>query len=372
MSGPLEGFTILDLGTLTPGKYCSCLLADLGADVVRIERPSPSPDLSDEDLVLNQGKRSMTLNLRTETGRNILFRLADTADVVLESNRPGVADRNGVGCDALRKRNPRIVYCALSGYGATGPQQQAPGYDLIFSAQCGMLAALTGENARPLPPGTYLADGVSGLTAAYAIVAALLARERHGDGAYIDLAMHDSLFALLAVSHGVRRPGETPLEAPNAPTYAIYPAAAGTWLALGAIRPASARALFEHLGRPDLGERDADESAVENFLTRVFADKPAQEWVAELTPLDVEVAPVNTPLDAYDDPQLRARGMIRRATHPDVGSIETIRPALTLDSVGQPGALRPAPGIGADTETILRELGFDIGEVDALRAEGVV
>jgi CoA:oxalate CoA-transferase len=186
----------------------------------------------------------MTLNLRSDEGRNVFLKLAHAADVVLESNRPGVADRNGVGYQSVRAGNPRIVYCALSGYGASGPEQHRPGYDLIFAAQCGMLAALTGKHARPLPPGTYLADGVSGLTAAYAIAVALLAREREGRGSYVDLAMHDSLFALLAVSHGVRRPGERPAPPAYTPTYAVYPAAAGTWLALGAIRPASARALL--------------------------------------------------------------------------------------------------------------------------------
>lgn len=369
MSGPLTGLTVLDVGTLTPGKYCSCLLADLGADVIRIERPPPSPGVSDEDLALNQGKRSMTLNLRSDAGRDIFLRLAESADVILESNRPGVADRNGFGHEAVQARNPRAVYCALSGYGASGPQRQAPGYDLIFAAQCGMLAALTGEDARPVPPGTYLADAVSGLTAAYAIVVALLARERTGQGTYLDLAMHDSLFALLAVSHGAKRPGEQAAAPERTPTYAVYPAAADSWLALGAIRPASARALFAHLGRPDLGEDGADPAVVERFLTTAFAAKTARDWVAELAPLDVEAAPVNTPLEAYDDPQLRARGMIGRSVDPDAGVIETIRPAPALDRVLPRAPPAPAPEVGADTEAVLRELGLDIVE---LRARGVV
>lgn len=370
MIAPLAGITVLDMGTLTPGKYCSCLLADLGAEVVRIERPSSSVDVSDEDLALNQGKRSMTLNLRSDAGRDVFLRLAEAADVILESNRPGVADRNGFGYEAVRARNPRIVYCALSGFGASGPQSQAPGYDLIFAAQSGMLAALTGERARPVPPGTYLADGVSGLTAAHAIVVALLARERDRRGAYLDLAMQDSLFALLAVSHGVKR--QQPSPRPNTPTYAVYPAAAGTWLALAAIRPASAHRLFAHLGRPDLGEVDADPTEVESFLASAFGVKTARDWVAELAPLDVEAAPVNSPLDAYDDPQLRARGMVGRSEHPDAGVIETIRPALTLDHSVLRTVAAPAPRVGADTEAILRELGFEPGEIAELRERGTV
>jgi alpha-methylacyl-CoA racemase len=370
MRAPLDGLTVLDVGTLTPGKYASRLLADLGADVIRIERPQPSQPVSDEDLALNQNKCSMTLNLRSDAGRTVFLTLAERADVILESNRPGVADRNGVGYAAVRARNARIVYCALSGYGATGPQRLAPGYDLIFAAQCGMLAALTGRHPRPLPPDAYLADGIAGLTAAYAIVAALLARERHGDGTFVDLAMHDSLFALLAVSHGVRRSRDRPESSGDAPTYSVYPAAAGTWLALAAIRPASARALFDHLGQSALSEPGTDPGVIAALLTEAFRAKRAEAWVAELAPLDVEVAVVNAPLDAYDDEQLRARGMIERSAHPQAGSIETIRPALIPDRA-EPG-VRPAPRIGADTDAILGELGYDDEAIASMHRSGDV
>jgi alpha-methylacyl-CoA racemase len=372
MRAPLDGFTVLDVGTLTPGKYASLLLADLGADVIRIERPQPAGPVSDEDLALNRNKRSMTMNLRSDAGRAAFLTLAERADVILESNRPGVADRNGVGYAAVYARNARIVYCALSGYGASGPQRLAPGYDLIFAAQCGMLAALTGRHPRPLPPDTYLADGISGLTAAHAIVAALLARERHGDGAYVDLAMHDSLFALLAVSHGVRRSRDRPASSGETPTYAVYPAAAGTWLALAAIRPVSVRALFTHLGRQDLSEPGTDPALIAAFLMEAFRAKPAEAWASELTPLDVEVAVVNAPLDAYDDEQLRARGMIERSEHPDAGSIETIRPALMLDRAHPRGTGRPAPRIGADTDAILSALGYANEAIAELHRTGDV
>lgn len=374
MNAPLAGVRVLDVGTLTPGKYCGLLLADLGADVLRVERPQPAATVSDEDLALNQGKRSMTLNLRADAGRELFLTLAGGSDVVLESHRPGVADRLGIGYAAVRSRRPRVVYCSLSGYGASGPQSQAAGYDLIFAAQCGMLQALTGRSPRL--PATYLADSVSGLTAAYAIVTALFARERSGTGTWIDLAMHDSLFALLAVSHGVRRPARRQAggdggTAAVAPTYAIYPAADGTWLALAAIRPASAAALFAHLGRPDLGMPEADPQQVARFLGSAFAAKPAGDWVRELAPLDVEAASVNDPLAAYDDEQLAARGMVARASHPEAGVFETIRPALRTGAGGGHAA-GPAPRVGADTDAILAELGCDAGTVARLHATGVV
>ncbi len=370
MNQPLGGFTLLDVGTMTPGKYCSHLLAELGADVIRIERPAGyDRPLDDEDLVLNQGKRSVTLNLRSDAGRDIFLRLAERADVILESNRPGAADRNGFGYEAVRHRQPGIVYCALSGYGATGPQSQAPGYDLIFMAQSGMLRALTGANV-PAVPRAYLADGVAGLTAALAIVVALLGREREGGGAgcFLDLAMQDALFAQLAVSTGPIPPDARPADAPDSPTYQVYEAAGGTWLALGAIRPSSVLALFESLGRVDLAHGEAAE--VRSFLTETFASKTAREWVAQLAPLDVEIAPVNGPLEAFADPQLRAREMIGQAEHARTGAFEFIRPALT--SWRTAGNARPAPRIGEHTEAVLGSLGFQSQDIRQLRAQGVV
>jgi crotonobetainyl-CoA:carnitine CoA-transferase CaiB-like acyl-CoA transferase len=368
---PLAGFSILDVGTMTPGKYCSYLLADLGADVIRVERPISSPRaLDDEDLVLNQGKRSMTINLRSPAGLGLFLRLAEAADVVLESNRPGTADRNGFGFSAVHERNPQIVYCALSGYGATGPLSQAPGYDLIFAAQSGMLRALTGRHA-PLLPGTYLADGVAGLTAAYAIIAALLGRERSGEGTFIDLAMHDSIFALLAVSHGVRRPGAHAEAAEAEPVYELYAAADGTYLALGAIRPSSARALFDNLGRPELASGDVDAAEIRSFLTETFAARRAEAWVEALAPLDVEIARVNEPLEAFDDPQLKARNMIGQSTHREAGDFENIQPPLILERTID-RQLTPAPAIGEDTEAILKSLGLDERAINELADEGAI
>lgn len=378
MNKPLENFTVLDLGTMTPGKYCSYLLADLGASVIRIERPVvDSLPVDDEDLVLNQGKRSMTLNLRSEAGRDLYFRLAETADVVVESNRPGTADRNGFGYAAVQAQNPGIIYCALSGYGATGPQSQAPGYDLIFTAQSGMLRALSGNQAAPVAPDAYLADGVAGLTAAYSILAALLGKQRSSDGSkgmFIDLAMHDSIFAMLAVSHGLKKPADHQLAAQfPMPTYTVYPAAENTFIALGAIRPSSSRALFEELGNAALAGRSADPEDVATFLRQTFITKPADAWVAQLSPMDIEIASVNNPSQAFDDPQLVARGMIGHAIHPEQGEIEFIQPPLVAArGTGDAHALGPAPRISADTQEILQALGVDDETLTDLREQGIV
>jgi crotonobetainyl-CoA:carnitine CoA-transferase CaiB-like acyl-CoA transferase len=368
---PLAGVRVLDVGTLTPGKYCTYLLAGLGADVTRVERPLANPRrIDDEDLILNQGKHSVSLNLRTEAGRAQFLELAERTDVIVEGNRPGTADRNGFGYDAVRGRNEKIVYCALSGYGATGPLSQSPGYDLIFLALCGLMSTLTGKDAAPSAPQTYLADGVTGMSAACAIVVALFARERTGHGTFLDLAMLDSAFSLLAVSHGVRRQDGEPAQPGAEPTYDVYAAADGTHVSLGAIRRSSTAALFTHLGRPDLAEPGrADESQL--FLEETFRAKPADAWVAELSPLDIEIGRVNSPSEAFDHPQLRDRGMIGKAHHVDVGEFEFIRSSL-VTATGGAQTLRPAPRVGEHTEQVLEALGVDQSRLAALRNDGII
>lgn len=371
MTRPLAGVQVLDVGTLTPGKYCSYLLAGLGADVVRVERPVARPrPVDDEDLILNQGKRSIGLNLRTEAGRALFLDLAERADVILEGNRPGTADRNGFGYDAVRRRNEAIIYCALSGYGASGPLSQSPGYDLIFLGLSGLMSTLTSRDEPPSVPQTYLADGVSGMSAACAIVVALFARERTGRGAFLDLAMFDSAFSLLGVSHGVRRLDAAAAQPDSGPTYDVYAAADGTSVVLGAIRPASTETLFTHLGRPDLaGPGRADEAR--RFLQESFRTKPADTWVAELSPLDIEIGRVNSPAEAFDHPQLRQRGMIGAAHHADAGDFEFIRSSLAVATDGTQ-KLTPAPRVGEHTEQVLASLAVDQTRMAALRSDGVI
>lgn len=370
--GQLDGVTILDVGTLTPGKYCTYLLAELGADVIRVERPvSTTRPVDDEDLILNQGKRSVTLNLRTDAGKDLFLRLAAGADVVIEGNRPGTADRNGFGYQAVKQHNERIIYCALSGYGATGPLSQAPAYDLIFLGLSGLLQALTGSATTPPNPQAYLADAVSGLTAAYAVSAALFTRERTGQGTFIDLAMLDNTFSLLAASHGIRKkPDVIPPDQTASPLYDVYLAAEDTYLVLCAIRASSRQALFDHLGRPQLAET-TDSGEMRSFLRQTFLQKHADAWVAELAPLDIEIGRVNRPGEAFDHPQLRQRGMIGTTNHPDSGEFEFIRPSVKAVS-GADKASTPAPRIGENTEEVLQSIGVDEAQLSTLRDEGAI
>jgi|TARA_Y100000310_G_scaffold338477_1_gene428220 crotonobetainyl-CoA:carnitine CoA-transferase CaiB-like acyl-CoA transferase len=372
MTGSLDGITILDVGTLTPGKYCTYLLANLGAEVIRVERPvSTVRPVDDEDLILNQGKRSVTLNLRSDAGKDLYLRLAAGADVVIEGNRPGTADRNGFGYQAVKQHNERIIYCAVSGYGATGPLSQAPAYDLIFLGLSGLLQALGGSDATPPNPEAYLADGVSGLTAAYAVTAALFTRERTRRGTFIDLSMLDNTFSLLAVSHGTRKkPDAVPVTETASPLYDVYPAAEDSYLVLCAIRESSRKALFSHLGRPELtGTSDSDE--MHAFLREAFRAKHADVWVAELAPLDIEIGKVNRPDEAFDHLQLRDRGMIGTTSHPDVGEFEFIRPSVKAVSDTE-STSTPAPRIGENTEEVLRTIGVDESQLSVLRDEGAI
>jgi crotonobetainyl-CoA:carnitine CoA-transferase CaiB-like acyl-CoA transferase len=380
MELPLDGVSVLDIGTLTPGKFCSTILADMGASVLRVERPGAGRALSDEDLVLNRNKKSMTLDLRSDAGRDILCRLAERNDVVIESYRPGVTRRLGIEYETLKRRNSRLVYCSLSGFGQDGPSAKRPGYDLMFVAASGLLSAIAGADRPPFVPGAYLADAVSGVMAAVAICGAMVRQRATGDGCRIDLAMLDSVFSLLSVSHGVLHVGAKHGEEPGAdasPFYNVYQAADGRYLALAAIRSESRRSLCRELGRPELGEHEpanAQERAdVFAFLDRAFKQDSAAAWISRLVPLDIEVAPVNRPQEAFEDPQLIARGLVVNDSHPRVpGGFRRIGNPIRTSSKAKLHQFAPAPLPGQDTEEVLRGLGCQQSEIEALREHGVI
>jgi alpha-methylacyl-CoA racemase len=376
MKLPLDGIVVLDIGTLTPGKFCTSLLADMGASVLRIERPAArSNTISQEDLALNYGKRSLTLNLRAEPGREILLRLARRCGAAIEGYRPGVTKRLGIDYASLSALNPRLVYCSLSGFGQTGPMAKRPGYDLLFVAQSGLLGAIAENGRAPAIPGAYLSDAVSGITAALAISAALVEVEKTGSGRYVDLAMLDSVFALLSVSHGVLgNPDSTAADTYASPFYGIYATADERYVAVSAIRAESARALCRELGRPEMaqweGGKEPEHAEVSAFLSEAFKRAPASEWLSRLSALDIEIAPVNTPYEAFADPQLVARGMVREDFHPADGTFKRIATPVRFSADRADSV--PAPLIGQHSEEVLLELGYTQAEIEGLREQGVV
>lgn len=378
---PLEGIKIIDLGTMTPGKYCTFILADLGAEVIRVERPaSQSQTIDDESLILNRNKKSLTLNLKEDQAAQIFHRLAQDADVIIESNRPGSTARLGIDYDSIREINPAIIYVSLSGFGQDGPYSQLPGFDMIFLALGGLLGLLGRDCIPPIVPGIWISDTCSGLLAVVGILTAVIARKNTGKGQYLDLAMLDSVLYQLAAVSGFRKSSgefaqEDMINSPVNPGYNIYETADGKYLALGTFRTQSWRALCQAIDRSDLIDQQwaAGDKRVEtiSIFQEAFRTKNRDEWCQQLRDLDIEAAPVNSLGETFDDPQVLHRQMVIDVEHPIAGQMRQI--GLPFKFSETPGQIRhPAPFIGQDTEAILMEIGYDETEIGGFRAAEVI
>ena len=353
---PLTGIRILDLSRLLPGPYCSQLLADLGAEVIKVETPLAGDyaRMAPEELgfggifeSVNHGKRSIAVDYRRPGGRDLVLQLVRTADVFLESSRPGVLERRGLGPVVVRDVNPAIVYCSLSGFGQTGPYRDRPAHDIDYLAISGVLSLLAPVGAPPPPPGLQLADIAAGTLAASRILAALVARERMGHGAYIDLAVIDTLVGWLGtLGSGVASAGSKPGPMSGAyPCYRTYQAADGRWLAVGALEPPFWAAFCTGLGREDLVPRQFDSDAAAEVAAAI-ARLDSAEWLVRFE-ADACVARVNLPREALEDRHVR----VRAADHP---------------------SLAPAPRLGADTDDVLAEAGIAPAVVQQLMHRGVI
>lgn len=382
---PLRGFRILDLTRLLPGAFTTALLADLGAEVLNVEQPGTGDpmrayrprvgDASAYTWVVDRNKRSVAVNLRTPEGVAIIRRLAAGHDAVIESFRPGVAERLGIGYEALGDVNPALVYCSLSGYGATGPLASHAGHDLNYIGRAG-LVSITGVDGRPAIPGTQVADLGGALFAASGLLAALLDAQRTGRGRHVDVALADAAFALLAVpaaehlaDGSLAGPGDSLLTG-RYPAYAVYDCADGRHLSVAALEPPFWRAVCEGVGRPDLEPTAPDPSAFPVWRA-IFASRTRDEWLAVLGGPDTCVGPVNDMREAMADPQLRARGMVRTVDGPT--GEETLQIGTAVKFAGaEPPAPAPAPALGDATREVLSEIGYPDDEIERLLAEGVV
>jgi len=381
---PLAGIRVLDLSRLLPGPWCSLLLADLGAEVIKVETPLAGDyaRIAPAELgfggvfeAVNRGKRSIAVNYRLPRGREIVLRLAATADVFLEASMPGQLARRGLGEAAIRAVNPRIVYCSLSGYGQVGPYRDRPGHDLDYLAIGGLLALLGPAGARPVPPGLQIADMAGGTLAALEILAALFRRERTGEGTVLDVAILDAIAGWLGpLGAGAATAGVVPGPLAGAfPCYAVYPAADGAFLALGALEPQFWVAFCRAVDREDLVPRQYDSTAIPD-VAAILASRSRAAWLADLGD-DSCIAPVNTPAEARRDPHLRARGMVAGTGD----AVHMVSPLRAAAGGGQaPGGgdgdvdERPAPGLGDDTLAVLADAGYPDAEVRALLDAGVV
>jgi crotonobetainyl-CoA:carnitine CoA-transferase CaiB-like acyl-CoA transferase len=393
---PLEGVRVLDLSRLLPGGFCSLLLSDFGADVVKVEdtgmgdyvrwaapayegaEPSAASALF---LALNRGKRSVRVDLKQEGGREVLRRLARDADVLLESFRPGVLDRLGVGYERLREENPRLVWCAITGYGQDGPFRDRAGHDVNYLARMGLLG-MTGEpDGPPVQAAGQIADlGGGALMAAFGILAALRERDRSGEGQLVDVSMADGALSWLAmVAARFFADGAVPARgslelAGGLLCYRPYRCADG-WVALGALEPKFWRAWCEGVGREDLVERQFDPpgSDAHAEAEAVFAGRTRAEWEAFNAEHDCCLEPVLALDEALESELVRARGMVAELEQP--GAARPVRllgvPVKLSRTPGDP-AQAPGPGLGQDTDAVLAEAGFSADEVERLKADGAV
>lgn len=353
---PLAGLRVLDLSRLLPGPYCSLLLAQLGAEVIKVETPLAGdyarmapPELGFGGVfeALNRGKRSVAIDYRKPAGRDLVLRLAASADVFLESSRPGRLERCGLGAVTLRALEPSLVYCSISGYGQAGPRRDAPGHDIDYLAVSGVLSLLGAAGAPPMPAGVQLADIAAGTFAAARILAALVRRALTGHGCYLDVAAIDGPVSWLGTLGDAvdRSPSEAGPMRGAYPCYATYRAADGRWLAVGALEVPFWRAFCAGLGREDLASRQFDPAAIADVGAEV-AGRSSREWLDRFSP-EACVALVRTPAEALADTYVATRGFGRRP--------ET-----------------PAPRLGADTAVVLAEAGVPAPEIGRLAARGVL
>ena len=386
MTGPLARTTVLDLSSVGPAARAAAWLADYGACVIKV-----APVAKDAAAQITppahaysggRGMQRIHLDLKSDAGRETFLRLAERSDVVIESFRPGVVGRLGVGYDDVKSRNPRIVYCSTSGYGQTGPWSQWAGHDLNYLAVSGYLHnSERAEGGKPPVPGATVADSAGGgLHAVAAILSALVAREHTGDGSYVDVSVADGMLSLMALQVDEHLatgrdagPGTAPLGGRYA-CYDTYAAADGRWLAVAAIEPRFWANLCRLLGLDQLTDSQYDADAQDDIraaLATRFATKTRDEWVAELAPADTCVAPVLSPAEAASAEQFTERGAVATA-HPATGE-----PAFRQLSPLLAGARREASydvpdRTQTDTDAVLTDAGFDGDEIAKLRADGVI
>ncbi|MBX3155989.1 MAG: CoA transferase [Deltaproteobacteria bacterium] len=378
----LRGIRVLDLSRLLPGPYLTMVLADMGADVVKVEDPRVGDylrafppakgGLSGRFLAVNRGKRSLALDLKAPAGRDAFLGLVAKADVVVESFRPGVMDKLRVGYAALAAANPRIVLCSISGYGQTGPYAHRAGHDLDYIALAGVLAMGGAGGGPPVMPGVQIADLAGGaLWGATAILGALVGRERSGRGAHLDISMTEGALALLAAELGNLDCGARPTRGTETlnggwACYGVYRTRDDRYLAVGALEPKFWLALNQAIGRPpsvaELAGDAAQQARTRASLAEVFAEKTAAEWHAILSQHDCCVEIAMEPEELPDLPLHVERGVFFTIDGgPGVGPVQQVR-----TPVGTPAHPTPPPRLGEHSRAVLEEYGLSPDEIAAL------
>jgi crotonobetainyl-CoA:carnitine CoA-transferase CaiB-like acyl-CoA transferase len=406
----LDGITVVDLTTFVTGGFATLMLANQGAEVIKVERPEvgddnrhsgppfvePDPDYdgpgrtADDNgespyfWTINYDKLSVEFNLKTDSGLEALYDLVEEADVVVENFRPGTAERLDVGYDDLREVNEDVVYCSISAFGETGPWSSRPGYDLLVQGTSGIMSVTGPEDGDPVKVGLPQTDLITGMWAAFGIVGSLFRRELTGEGDRIEIGMHDAALPWLTKQAGKAFVGEQPermgTKDPVLAPYQAYPTADG-YLNVGCGNQKLWEELCAAIDRPDLAEDDrfasnpdrvANMDELETELSAVFRERPTDEWVDLLADEHgLPVGPVYDVPTALDNEQTEARDVIREVDHPALGTVPVIEHPLNYEhaDAGFDGA---PPLLGEDTEAILRGLGYDDAALTRLRDEGAI
>ena len=392
---PLDGIRVVDLSRVVSGPFCTMTLADMGADVTKIEEPGRGdesrafgpPFLGGESpyfLSINRNKRSCTVNLKCDDGRAIVHRLVARADVLVQNFRPGAMERLGLDYAALAARHPRLVYCSISGFGDSGPDAARPGYDLIVQGESGLMD-LTGEpDGPPTRIGTSIADLTTGLMAAQGILLALVARQTTGRGQHVRVAMLDTVVSLLTYNTGnYFATGEAPTRRGNDhPSVAPYQTlrAADGWINLGIANDALWRRYCDAIERPDLRDDPRFATAPERVRHRtelipvieaLSLSRTVQEWTDLLSAAGVPCGRIRNVAEVCTNPQLTERGRIVERPHPTAGVVKMIGQPIELGDT--PGSIRTAPPLlGEHTDDVLHETGYTDEEITSFRDEGAI
>ena len=393
--GALDGLTVIDLTRVLSGPYCTMMLADMGARVIKVEQPGRGDDTrawgppfqngeSAYFLSINRNKESVTLNLKHPEGRRVLDALIERADVLVENFRPGTLERMGLGYADLAQQRPDLVYCSISGFGQTGPRRREPGYDAVMQGEGGLMSITGAPDGPGYRLGIAIVDIVSGMFSAYGIAVALLARERTGRGQYIDVGMLDSVAALLTYQAGIhfttgeapgrlgnRHPSITPYETLDAADGELVVAVGNDQLWRTFCGVIGAEALADDARFRTNKDRVAARETLRPLLVERMRTRPAAEWIERLKAAGIPCGGVRNLAQVFADPQLIERAMVVALDHPVAGAIRQL--GVPIKMSGTPGAVRtPPPALGQHTEAILGELAMSGSEIARLRADGAV
>ena len=391
MHGALSGIQVVEVASYVTGPFASQLLADMGADVIKIEEPKrgdPFRGWGDRNYSatfcsLNRNKRSVTLDLRTEEGRDIALRLARSSDVLIENFRPGVMDKRGLGYETIKALNPKMVYCSISGFGQSGPYRDMPGYDTIGQARSGLLSLLT-DPGKPQGMGISFSDHLTGMYACYGILTALVNRSMTGEGQRVETSLLRASVSFVG-ENAARffETGHVPRRAHRTKTAGVFAFVdkEGLPFVLHMSSPDKFwRNMFEVVGKPEWADdprfrdrrgRIENHDALSEMLQAVFRDGTREHWLQQLREKDVPAAPLNTLDEVFQDPQVKTYGFPTEVEHPKMGKIKMVGNAVDLSRT-PPRMDRPPPMLGEHTDEILTSLGYDAGMISTFRQKCVI